>query len=323
MKAWARGLLALGIATGGLLAFFWPSKLLYDPPIYDRSDLSTLVQESTAGLISGTEKRLSWHQDQSQSEWSVIALHGFSASRQETAPLAEIVATGLAANLFEARFSGHGRQTAGLVGVTAESWLDDTVEALDVGRAIGKKTVVIAVSTGATLAMALLDHAAMRSVDALILISPNFAPADPKGMWITWPGGPLLLRLITGDTRSWQGHNDLQALYWTTTYPSDALIQVIRTVDRANEKIATTAAPRTQIFFSTEDKVVSIEALQAAYATLDSPHKELHETSAPDAPSGHMIAGDIISPGNTRPMAEKIVAFVLRQGQTTNESSTR
>lgn len=320
MKTWVIGVLALSITIGGILLFYTPKKLVYDPPGDSRSNLSALVQDADADLIPGTEKRLLWHADEAPTEWAVIALHGFSASRQETAPLAEIVARELAANLFETRYTGHGRNDDGLGAVTAENWLDDTAEALDVGRIIGEKSVIIAVSTGAALAMALLDHPLMRSVDALILISPNFATADPKGMWISRPGGPLLLRLITGETRTWQAHNELQSLYWTTTYPSKALVQVIRAVDRANDRVATATAPRTQVFYSPKDSVISIEALLAAHADLDAPYKELNVVEAPDAPSDHMIVGDIISPSNTKPVAEKIVAFVLRRGQTTNDT---
>ncbi|MDD4273595.1 MAG: hypothetical protein PHG14_07705 [Desulfobacter postgatei] len=38
-----------------------------------------------------------------------VYIHGFSATRKETAPLSDLVAKTLNANLFYTRLSGHGR----------------------------------------------------------------------------------------------------------------------------------------------------------------------------------------------------------------------
>ncbi|MGB5576356.1 MAG: hypothetical protein WBM88_03025, partial [Woeseiaceae bacterium] len=58
------------------------------------------------GLVPGTEKRITWFGEHRQTPYSVLYLHGFSATRQETAPLAEIVANRLGANLYETRLAG-------------------------------------------------------------------------------------------------------------------------------------------------------------------------------------------------------------------------
>ena len=313
MKRWPKILLALLAAVVGVLFATTPAALSYAPVPPNHASLQALLEDTNPGIIPGTEKRVVWADAEQATEWSVVALHGFSASRQETAPLAEMVAAKLGANLFETRFSGHGLANNGLVGVTAEEWLDDVAAALAVGELIGEKTVLIAVSNGAALALSMLDHPGMQRVDSMILLSPNFGPADPKAMWITGPGGPLLLRLMAGETRRWEAHNDLQARYWTTSYPTRTLIEVIRVVDRAIEKVSTTAAPRVQVFFSPDDKVISVPALQKAYAAIQSPQKEIIEVLKVGAPSAHIIAGDIISPDNTLAMADQITEFILRQ----------
>ncbi len=312
MKLWAGGILVLGVAVGGILAATTPSRLDHIPLIRQNPDLHALISEQAAQLIPGTGKLLSWHDGEQQTEWSVVALHGFSASRQESAPLAELVATNLGANLFETRFRGHGLKKDALANVIAEEWLDDVADALAVGRLIGRKTVVIAVSNGAALALSMLGDPNMQSVDALILLSPNFEPANPKAMWITRPGGPLFLRLISGATRSWEPYNALQERYWTTSYPTATLVQVMRVVDRARNRIEAATAPRIQVFYSPDDKVISVPALQTAFATIRSSHKEIVPVLEVGSPSAHIIAGDIISPQNTIPIAEKIAAFILR-----------
>lgn len=307
--------IGLGVCLALLagIAATTPARLNYSPLPVD--NLETILLEPSDGVIAGAEKRIVWHNGEMPTEWSVVALHGFSASRQESAPLAELVAQSLGANLFETRFAGHGLTENALVDVTAEQWLDDVADALTAGRLIGSKTVVIAMSHGSALALSMLDHPSMQSVDALILLSPNFGPADPKAMWITGPGGSLLLRLIAGPTRSWEALNERQAKYWTTSYPTKTVIEVIRVVDRAKQKIRDVLAPRLQMFYSPDDKVISVPALEAAYETIRSPQKEINTVLETGSPYAHVIAGDIISPDNTVPIAAQITRFVLHQAQ--------
>lgn len=315
MKRWSKVLLGVGVLLGGTLIATTPANLDYSPPVDASPNLDSLVRDNETGLIPGTEKRIVWNGAQEPTEWSVVALHGFSASRQESAPLAELVATSLGANLFETRFAGHGLQHNALVEVTAEDWLDDAAQALTVGQLIGKKVVVIAVSNGAALALSMLGHSSMDAVDSLIMISPNFGPADPNAVWITRPGGPLLLRLISGESRSWEAQNELQEKFWSTRYPTRTVVEVMRVVDRVKEKVATATAPRTQVFYSPDDTVISVSALEAAYAILKSPQKEIHAVTETGSSSAHVIVGDIMSPDNTSPMAARITDFVLRRAQ--------
>jgi len=313
MRRWAKAILALGVVACGTLVASTPPDLNHTPQTDSSPDLTSLLLEPRGELIPGTEKRLTWFGEEQSTEWSVVALHGFSASRQETAPLAETVAKSLGANLYETRFAAHGLINNALVEVTAEEWLDDVADALTAGRLIGQKIVVIAVSNGATLALSMLDHPTMQAVDSLIMLSPNLGPANPKAMWITRPGGPLLLRLISGETRSWDAHNELQKRYWTTSYPTRTLVEVIRVVDRARGKIQTVTAPRVQVLFSPDDQVVSIPALRSGFASIQSPQKSIVEIPETGSPSAHIIAGDIISPDNTAWIAGEITDFVLRQ----------
>ncbi|MBT8104154.1 MAG: alpha/beta fold hydrolase, partial [Woeseiaceae bacterium] len=244
--------------------------------------------------------------------YSVVYLHGFSATRQETAPLAEIVASSLGANLYETRLTGHGRQRGALVDVRAEDWLQDGVEAISVAAALGERVIVIGTSTGATLAVAMLDHPAMQSVDTLVMISPNFAPRDTKATWLTWPGGPLLARAMVGETRSWKPHNELQALYWTTSYPTTTAIEMMRLVDLANRQLPTAIPQRLLMLYSTEDDVISPQAALSIFERTESPQKSAIEIKDPGDPSHHVLAGDILSAANTESIAAAIVDFIRR-----------
>ncbi|MGI9247878.1 MAG: alpha/beta hydrolase, partial [Woeseiaceae bacterium] len=214
----SRTVVALLLLAATALWFQTPTRL--QPAMVEiqvPEDLDNWLEQSERlasdhyGLVAGTDKRIRWFSGRERTSYSVVYLHGFSATRQETAPLAEIVAATLGANLFETRLRGHGRKREELSDVSAEDWLYDAAEALTIGARLGKKIIVIGTSTGATLAAAMLDHPLMNTVDTIVMLSPNFTPRDPNAAWLTRPAGPLLARLLAGKTRSWQPHNDEQA----------------------------------------------------------------------------------------------------------------
>lgn len=311
---------ALGFGVVALLALAWtltPAALTSVPPtpeIPDDVDAYLQANEYSAGrkfpLIPETEKRVRWQQQGTKTERSVVYLHGFSATRQEIAPAAELIADRLGANLFETRLSGHGRQRGAMLETTAEDWLEDAAEALAIGARIGERIVLIGTSTGATLALAMADHPSMNAVDTIVLLSPNFSPADPAARWLTRPAGPALARLIAGETRSWIPHNDMQARYWSTSYPTAAVVEVMRLVDRAYSAAEGEFAQDLLMLISPNDKVVSAEAAITAFAKISGRRKAIVTVDTPGDPSNHVLAGRILSPNSTKWVVETVVDFV-------------
>ena len=270
------------------------------------------ITAPTEGLIPGTESRIVWADGEARTSWSVVNLHGFSATRQETAPLAETVASMLNANLYEARLTGHGRVEQPLAGVRAEDWLQDAADALASGAAIGDKIVVIGTSTGATLAAAMLDHELAKHIDTLVMISPNFEPRDPGARWLTRPAGPLLARLAVGDTRCWEPRDELQERFWSTCYPTAAAVEMMRLVDRANRLLPADIPQRLLMFYSRGDMVISPKAALDVFNATASPQKAAMEITDSGDPSQHVLAGDILSPTTTQAVADAIVSFIRR-----------
>lgn len=265
-------------------------------------------------LLPDTEKRVTWHGEAgARTPYAVVNLHGFSATRQETAPLAERVAAALGANLFETRLAGHGHTRQPMHEVQAEDWLDDTAEALAIGARLGDRIVVIGTSTGGTLALAMSNHDTADAVSDIVVISPNLQPGDGKAAWLTRPAGPLIARLIAGDTRSWEAHNELQARYWSTSYPIEAAIEMMRLVDLLDSRLPLQLQQNLLVLLSPDDEVVSPEATKRAFEHISAPHKALIEIEDVGDPSNHVLAGDILSPGSTDDIAALIVEFVRRR----------
>jgi esterase/lipase len=266
--------------------------------------------DSDFALVPGTEKRVVWREPGQRTEYAVIYLHGFSATRQETAPLAEQIAAALGANLYETRLTGHGHSERPMHGVQAEAWLQDAVEALSIGARIGDKLVVIGTSTGGTLALATAEHESAAAVTDLVLISPNLQPADRRSNWLTRPLGPLLAQLISGDTRSWTAHNEQQERYWSTSYPTTAVVEVMRLVDFVRNRLPMSVTQDLLVIVSPDDSVVSAEVTKQAFERIAAPKQSLIEFEQAQDPSRHVLAGDILSPDTTETLAATIVDFV-------------
>lgn len=269
-----------------------------------------LERERVAGVIPGTEARIVWHApSRDRTTYAVVYLHGFSASRQELAPLPEQVAQALEANLFEARLAGHGIEDGrALAQATAETWLRDVREAIAIGHRLGDALVVLASSTGATL-MTLVAVEDQPDVFAYVFLSPNFGPRDPSARLLLLPWAERWVPLLVGAERSWVPVNEPHGRYWTTRYPMKALFPMMATVSAAaNADVSGLRAP-VLVLFSPDDPVVDPAATQAMLDRMTgSPLKRIIPVDGPG--DTHVLAGDILSPARTSTLADTIVGFV-------------
>lgn len=271
---------------------------------------------SLSDITSGCQATLVWAgAPRQRTPLSLVYLHGFSATRQETAPLTERLATALGANRFEARLRGHGRGGAPLGAARAEEWLADGAEALEVGRRIGERVVVVAVSTGGSLAAWLLTHGCDERVAALVLISPNFGPRHPAAALMAGPWGAQITRLVAGEERGFQPRNELQARYWTWRYPSRVLVEMQALVELA--KASDPARLRVPLLTirSPGDQVLDPAPMAAFHAAAASEPKLLIDYEESGDPMQHVLAGDVLSPESTEPLGAQILEFLRPLGQ--------
>ena len=105
-------------------------------------------------------------------------------------------------------------------------------------------------------------------------------------------------------------HNELQARYWSTSYPIEAAVEVMRLVDSLNSRLPMKLHQNLLVLQSPEDEVVSAEATRQAFERVSAPRKQLIEIEDAEDPSNHVLAGDILAPGSTGRIAAVIVSFV-------------
>ncbi|HEY9057742.1 MAG TPA: alpha/beta fold hydrolase [Aurantimonas sp.] len=241
---------------------------------------------------------------------AIVYVHGFSATKAETRPLADNVAKALDANLFYMRLTGHGRDPAAMEQAQVNDWVNDLAEAIAIGRTIGNRVVVIGTSTGGTLAtLGATVPDLMEGVEGLVLVSPNFGLRDRRAFLLDLPYARKILPQIGGAMHGFTPINPAQAENWTTRYPIGALVPMAALIR------ATLAADLSAItipalaLFSPEDRIVDPAATEDVMARWGGPTKTVLVTSSGD-PENHVIAGDILSPETTDTLAEKIIGWI-------------
>ena len=259
----------------------------------------------------GTEKKITWAGEPNhRTPYSVVYLHGFSSSRQDTAPLAQLVANKLGANLFEARLKGHGRPAEVMKSVTVNDWLNDARHAYDIGAKLGDEVVVIGLSTGGTLALWLAAQSELSQLGYTVLISPNLGPADSNAELLLLPLGDEIARLVVGDYREWKPVNKQQAQFWTTRYPVEALVTMMGVVDVARNQPVENILTPVLTLYSERDRIVDIAKTQAMLERLPIASRQSIVISDSGDKLQHVLAGDILSPETTDQVAKSIVEFI-------------
>ena len=135
------------------------------------------------------EARIIWSDVQAEeTEYAIVYLHGFSASLGDGDPVHKEFAEYFSCNLYLPRLHAHGLSSEEpLLDFRQEEFLKSAVEALAVGRRIGKKVILMGTSTGASLALYLAAH--FPDIHGLILLSPNVELFDKKTWLLSKPWG--------------------------------------------------------------------------------------------------------------------------------------
>ena len=242
--------------------------------------------------------------------WAVVYVHGFTASRLETYPLAMQVAQALGANVFETRLAGHGRTPEAMGEPTVQDWLADMHEALTIGRQLGDRVLVMGVSTGATLATWKALRPEGQSDMAYVLISPNYGPKLKKAEIVNMPWGRELALKIEGPMRTGEPRNDAEAHAWTSSYPTQAVFPMMALVKRMRESDLSSFTAPVLMLYSPADETVEAQEIETLFPRIGSTNKVLEPVTDSEAEGQHVLAGDLRAPNATAPMAQRIVRWV-------------
>lgn len=320
-----RRLLRIALPVALVLAVVWfvgprVSTEVGTDPIPIPADLDeALAWEETqwSDLTPGTEKIVRWHDPDGKARTSVafVYLHGFTATRQEVAPLVDSLADRFGANVFYTRLAGHGRSPEAMREASVAAWTRDVRQAMVYGSLLGDRVVLVGTSTGGSLAAWAAAQPEFRAaLEAVVLISPNLGPREPLSGLLDGPWGLQLARLLIGDWHTWEPANAAQRRYWSTTSAIEGLPPMMATVALARDAADTPFEAAVQVFSSTEDQVVDPARIRRWFDRIEAPEKRFESLGDVGDRHDHVLAGDILSPDGTPVLLERITDFLVGRG---------
>lgn len=258
-------------------------------------------KESVHRLKPDNEARIIWAgSTKKKTPYSVIYLHGFSASQKEGDPVHLNFARKFGCNLYLSRLSDHGIDTTEqLLNFTPDRFWETAKEALAIGKAIGDKVVIMSTSTGGTVAL-VLAASYPSDVAALINMSPNIALKDPNAWLLNDPWGLQIARIVFGSNYQQISYPPSRQPYWNVKYRLESITQLEEMLeDKMNpETFALVKQPcLTLYYFKNEleqDPTVKVSAMLAMHKELGTPDSLKVVIPVPNA-GAHVIGSSLVS----------------------------
>jgi len=264
-------------------------------------------------LKKNVQKKIIWSRKKNtKTKISIVYIHGFSASSEEVRPLPDLIGKDIKANIFYTRLTGHGRSSDAMGLSSISNWVNDLHEAIEIGSRIGQKVILISTSTGGTLStISALNENLSKTILGYIFISPNFGINHKLANLISWPCSEYWLHLFIGKTRTIKPRNELDKKFWTLSYPTKALIPMARLVKKINNKNFSNVSNPALFYFSMDDKVVEPKKTLEFIENWGGETKTINvKMSEFDDKYSHVIAGDILSPGQTEFARKEMVEWI-------------
>ena len=283
---------------------------------YSISTIDSVVRyrESKLQLRKNNEAQIVWADSIGKpTEYVILYLPGFSATRMEGNPTHRDVAHNIGANLFLSRLDFHGFEDSRFDEFTAEGIWNSAKEQLDVAETLGNKIIVMGTSTGATLGL-MLAAKFPDKVYALVNLSPNIRVNNAAAFLLNDPWGSEIATLVFGGEGRQIKHKQEEAkLYWDTIYPVSAVVQLqelleTAMVDSTFQKIA---CPSLTLYYykdeSHQDEVVDVSYIPEMHEALGTPAKLKVKKALPQ-PGDHVI-GSSIKSKNYQVVEDEILIF--------------
>jgi alpha-beta hydrolase superfamily lysophospholipase len=280
-------------------------------------NIENFVKKNDAGLTlkPDNETRIIWANDsiKERVNYSLLYLHGFSASWYEGYPANIEFAKYFGCNAYFPRLASHGIVTEDeLIDMTPDRLWESAKEALMVARTLGRKVIIMSTSTGGTLALKLAADFP-EYVDGLILYSPNIKINNKAAFLLSKPWGLQIARKVTGGTHRILTENidSKYCKYWYCKYRVEALVFLQQLVDETmNAKTfkKVTAPVFLGYYYKDEthhDTIVKVSAELEMFDKLGTSAESKVKVAFPEA-GDHVIASELKSGAYRNVIAETI-----------------
>jgi pimeloyl-ACP methyl ester carboxylesterase len=301
-----------------------PSDPVYDtsmPQVPAPAELEGFIasREAAHKLRPNNEARVVWANDslRKKTPYSIVYLHGFSASQEEGAPVHRNIARRFGCNLFLARLAEHGVDTSEqLLNLTPDNYWESAKQALAIGQQLGEKVILMGTSTGGTQALQLAAMYPSR-VAALILYSPNIAINDPNAWILNNPWGLQVARLVKKSKYNVpEDDRKIYKQYWSKPYRLEATVALEELIETTmtDETFQKITQPVLLLYYykdeQHQDPVVKVSAMKEMFAKLATPDSLKIQKALPNT-GDHVIASHIKS--KDLPSVERETGLFLQQ----------
>lgn len=284
----------------------------------DLEELQAYIENKEAQMPvrKDNQARIIWQGETPEiTEYSLVYLHGFAGSYRDGFPVNVHIADSLNANLFLARWAGHGlKPSSSLNSFSGERAWESAKEALVIGKSIGRKVILMSTSTGGTLSIK-LAATYPEQVFAIINLSPNLEDDQPGTFVLNSPWGYEIADIISfGNNKKIEHEQEIARQYWDTIYPSKALVdlQVLVETTMTPETFKKVECPVQTLYyhenFLEEDQHVEVSTYEEAHKLFSTPDS-LKQLKALKTPKTHFIGSDIKSQ-DTEIVEKEIMKFL-------------
>jgi pimeloyl-ACP methyl ester carboxylesterase len=301
-------LIVLSVCIGLYFIGPQPAKPIFNqsiPEIPDASQVETFIakQESKHKLKPDNQARIVWANDslKSKTEYSIVYLHGFSASQEEGNPVHRNIANKFGCNLYLSRLAQHGIDTTDrMIALTADDYWESAKQALFIGKKLGNKVILMGTSTGASQALQ-LAAAYPNDVSALVLYSPNIEINNPNAWLLNNPWGLQIARMVVGsDYLTPKDTTRAYAKYWYTPYRLEATVSLQEMIESSMtaETFNKVKQPVLLLYYykdeNHQDEIVKVSAMEKMFDQLGTAQTQKFKHPIPNA-GDHVLCSPIKS----------------------------
>lgn len=296
-------LLIGGIILGPVEKFDSPVLLETDIDI-PLTQLDQFIADKESKIIDlkpDNQARVIWANPEKKhkTEYAVVYLHGFSASQKEGDPIHHEFASRYGFNLYLPRLEDHGRiDSNSFSRLTPDNFIQSAEDAVDIGKLLGEKVILISCSTGGTLSAILAS--AGEHIHSMIMYSPNIDIFDPLSDLLLYPWGKRLSALVMKGHHNRVTYDSLGQAYWNSVYHTNALF-ALKTMIQDFMKEDHFKKIKVPVFVGyyykdeeNQDKVVSVKRMLDFYDQIGTPAHLKQKTAFPQA-GGHVISSEVFS----------------------------
>lgn len=260
--------------------------------------------ETIEKVKPGNEAKIIWAIDSVHvpTEYVLLYLHGFSASRMEGFPVNEDFPKRYGCNAYLARLAAHGLVTENpLIDMTPYRLYETAKQALVIARQLGNKVVIMGTSTGGTLAIKLAaDFPEM--VYGLILYSPNVRIKQKASVLLSKPWGLQIGRVNFGGNFRLSEDDPSGEIckYWYCKYRVEGTVFLQQLIDvtMKDEVFAKVKCPLFMGYYykdeQHQDETVEVKAGLKMFESVGTPASLKQAQAFPEAGS-HIIACNLTS----------------------------